>query len=329
MRLAALLLVSIGASCSSMPAAPGDASADAPGDVSAGAETNADAPGDGSIDAPDGSIDVTNDAPANDAPANDAPMNDSTMPGSPTCIARYLETAQDLVADDIAGGTGFTATWQNDSTGGFALATWPRGGAAGLRWTAADSSHAQLYVRFDLRRTSSTFNTKQLKIFGWGLVPGGSRYSNFTFGPQVSGYGGGLSAGGVAYSDSIGGGDNSCSPGYGGYTSPPSTGYGGSFSRTPYPTQAVVTGGVTQAINDWDTWEVFVRYNDDGTPNGEIAVWKNHALIFHYTNMFNCGTGLQHIGGFWLGGYTSGSNGPYTEHYRRVCVSYDRPASLP
>lgn len=226
-----------------------------------------------------------------------------------------------------SGGSG-TAQWTTDDTGGFARITWVNNGTRGLRWRGGMSTqHNQIYIKFDLRRYSTSYNTKQLKIFGRGNLQSPQQpYSNFTFGPQRTGYDGGTGAGGVVWSDSPSGGDNSASPSYGGYTSPPSTGGGGSFSRTPYPTQTVTTPGVTQAINDWDTWEMFVRYNDDGINNGIIAVRKAGVLIFRYDNVWNCGTGLQWIGGFSLGEYATTAGA--IEDFRRVYASWNTPAWL-
>lgn len=229
-----------------------------------------------------------------------------------------LYTAQDMTVDDIAGGTGFTAEWLEDGTGGYAHLTWPNGSSAGLQFSIPSSTVTdRIYVKFDLRRLSSSYNTKQLKIYGWGLA-NGSAYSNFTFGPQMDSYGGGTGAGGVAYSDRVDGGDTITSCRYDGTER-------GTYSRNPHPTQTLVTAGVTQTINGWDSWEMYVQYNDDATNDGIIAVRKNGTPILQLDDVWNCGVGLQRLGGLWLGAYAQSVAGA-VEDYRRVDISYDRPA---
>jgi hypothetical protein len=225
------------------------------------------------------------------------------------------------------GGAGNTAVWTTDATGGFARLTYGSGGTAGLRWTISSLTHPQIYVRFEIRR-SSTNTTKQLKIFGkYFFGGGGTDYSNATFG-CMGGYTGYVP--GVHYSDAIGGGDTSCEMNVGGYPTNnlPQIGYGTNFSRSPYPTMTTVSGTPAaptpqRSDGNWEQWEMFVLFNTNGTPNGETVMWQDGVKRLHLTNQYNCGNDLQAWSGLDLGGYANVSG--FHEDYRLASVSYDRP----
>lgn len=227
-----------------------------------------------------------------------------------------LVTGIDTMTYNQNSGTG-TLEWITDE-GGYARHTWNSAGTRGLRW-AVPAGHSQLYVRFDLRRSSSAWNSKQCKIFG---IDPPTLYSNFTFGPQMDTYLGGTSAHGVAYSDWVEGGDNLTGVRYNGDET-------GTFQRSPHPTQEVVTSNVTQAINDWDTWEMFVRYNSNGTNNGRCAVRKNGTLIMRLVDMWNCAPDAQEFSAVGLSEYDQGAGAapyPRYEDYRDFRASYDTPS---
>lgn len=206
-------------------------------------------------------------------------------------------------------GASFSAGWD----GTYATLSWDTAGTAGLRWEPANPNQRQVYIRLRVKAfQGAAAVSKILKMKGPG-----SSYSNFTFGPQLQSYSGGAPrAIGLAYSDAVGGGDNSTSWLLDGTLSG-----GGVYSRVPRPTFRV--GTQTNLTASETVVEVFWKFNDDGKPNGEIAIWIDGALKTHAVNLYNCGTGLQKIGYIGVGEY-SGVSG-VIEKFRDFAVSYDRP----
>ncbi len=79
----------------------------------------------------------------------------------------------------------------------------------------------------------------------------------------------------------------------------------------------------------WDEYEVFIKFNDMGSQNGEFITWRNGSLLSHWTNIYNtanvalgAATGATRDG-VSLADY-SGSSG-FHEDYKKWYISYDRP----
>jgi len=223
---------------------------------------------------------------------------------------------------DNSSGQVHSAEWD---AGGFARLTWAaeaNAGTFGLRYNIP-SGKFQSLTQFDIRR----HGTKTSKILkSPGINNGtGNPTSNYTFGATLGGY---VSAGlDIYYSDSVNGGDNST-----GYTMTGSLGGGTSETRAT-PTKTVVTpGGINMSVDGvtWDTYEVFVKFNETGIANGEIGIRKNGTLILHFEDVWNCaepaidGARFRKYAG--LGEYSSSRD--FYEDYRNFKIGYDRPAWL-
>jgi len=228
-----------------------------------------------------------------------------------------------MVAFDDHGGN--SITWMTDATGGFARvntkpSTTVQGGTCGLQWTGLDTTKKGIYLKYDLRRTSLP-NSKECKIFGFGYPPPGI-FSDFTWGCNVGGYSGNTP--GLSYSDASTGGDINTQ--FWLYAAPTLTG-GSSYSRTPHPTINVQPASTFRydIAGNWQTHEIWMLQNDDGTPNGEVAQWIDGTLVFWATGMWNCRTGGQGFVRVDLFGYTDPANPQIIEDYRNFYASYTRP----
>lgn len=203
-----------------------------------------------------------------------------------------------------------TSVWD---AGGFARITYNVSGTYGLRFTP-DTTKTQVYVRFELRRNQLN-TTKQFKLLGNGAI-----LSNATMGAAGGGYTGNLYY--IGYGDNVASeNDGTC------ITRMDGTLQGGSaYTRTP-PTDVYSPAMVYQDYSGtvWEQYELFWKYNDSGVANGEIIIWKDSVLIFHFTNVYNCadGVGNNTLGQIGIGEY-SGNAGVY-EDYRNLSISYERP----
>jgi len=223
---------------------------------------------------------------------------------------------------------GNSITWMTDATGGFArVNTKPgstaQGGTCGLTWGALDPTKKGIYIKYDLRRTTSAADSKELKVFGFGYNSTPQQaFSNCTWGANAGGYSGTRMS--LSYSDATSGGDintqfflDAC---------PTLTG-GSSYSRTPHPTPKVIptlAQNTEDVAGNWQTHEIWWLQNDDGTPNGEAAHWINGVLVFWCNAMYNCRTGGQGFVRVDLFGYTPAGT-TLVEDYRNFYVSYTRP----
>lgn len=222
---------------------------------------------------------------------------------------------------------GNSILWMTDSTGGFArvntnpTGSSPQGGTCGLTFAGLDTTKKGVYVKYEMRCTTDTVNSKECKIFGNGYNDTPSVYSNFTVGCNVGGYTGATP--GLSYSDSVSGGDVDTQ--FFLYAAPTLTG-GSSYSRTPHPTIVVQpsSGFVYDTSGNWQLHEHWFGQNDDGTPNGEYAQWIDGELIFYAKDMWNCRTGGQGFVRVDLFGYTTPGNSLVVD-FRNFGLGYIRP----
>jgi hypothetical protein len=214
------------------------------------------------------------------------------------------------------GSPAFTASWD----GTYAVLTWPTPGNSGLIYSFPVKARTQLYARVRVKAFQGVAAiSKMLKMIG-DSRGGGNPTSNFTLGPQLQGYAGGAPrALGLAYSDALGGGDNSVSWVLDGTLSG-----GGAYSRTPHPTFNV--GAQTNLTANETLVEIFWKYNTDGNSDGEIAIWIDGVLKTWAVNVINCGTGLQKMDYVGVGELRGDSiTGSLIELYRDFAISPNRP----
>jgi hypothetical protein len=238
------------------------------------------------------------------------------------------------------GGTSNTATWNPSGLGQFLRIAANSIGTYGLRWTTSATGMNQVCVQYDIRRFQNNCS-KQLKTYGWGLAnPSGSPpTSNCTIGCTMGGYAG--TAYGLYYGDAAtGSNDATCPMDCKGYPtgSLPTIGYGGSFSRTPYPTQSLVTpAGIDQDITGtvFETYMAYFKASSNATNDGEVALWKKIAgvwtLILHETAMWNCSANTQDRGGCGLYEYSGNVGttfGTWVEDYRNFFLMFSKPVGM-
>lgn len=233
-----------------------------------------------------------------------------------------------------AGLTGFTT---NTSHG---TVTWDAGGFARVESTSAgvtsidyaiSPTTSQLLVQYDIRR-QSTAGSKQMKI----TASGDTYVSNFTV--QTASYNSARFD--PSWSDDSDGGDNDIEIDLTG------TLRGGAVAtRSPPFVKVVYQASDTAVVQDitgtvWETWKFWLKQNSDNTADGELAIWKNGALVLHLTNVWNCATttgdGVHggapvalsnyKFGRLWLYGYANASG--VIEDYRNFKIGYTRPSEL-
>ena len=263
------------------------------------------------------------------------------MPASPGVVAlsgqaASLASSQNFAVTSLITGinNGVTAfddhggnqiNWMSDGTGGFArvqntnTSGVVQGGTCGLTWSVSDTTKSGIYIKYDLRRTTASYNSKECKIFGLGYP---TIFSDFTWGCNTGGYQGNTP--GLSYSDASTGGDINTQ--FNLYAAPTLTG-GSSYSRLPHPTVQTqpLSSYRYDVAGNWQTHEIWMQQNADGSANGEVAQWIDGTLIFWANAMWNCRTGGQGFVRVDLYGYTDPINGAFTEDYRNFYVSYDRP----
>ena len=221
---------------------------------------------------------------------------------------------------DESGGSN-SYNW-SDSDGGYVTLTYNSANTSGLEWDFPNTSTYQVWVKYDVQR-SSTKASKQLKIFSQGSP---TNPSNATFGPTSGGYTNATSYS-VYYSDRVAGGDNQVAYLMTGALT------GGAVLSRDGPTKVITSTSVSQSTTGtvWETYEVFIKFNDEGAKNGEIAIRKDGVTRLYLTDVWNAGEGNEALfrmrDYISLGAYSATSG--FSEKYRKFKVSYDRPYWLP
>lgn len=253
--------------------------------------------------------------------APDEGGGDPGDPGDDRGISEYL--IQTLVTGTdgltVFGNSEIIDIDWSDDDGGFVRLTWSDAGSAGLRYRVNESTK-QVYISYEIRRHSAYFS-KQLKVNDRSVGPG-CDCSNMTFGPSFSGgLNSQITAWGINYGDGISGSnDNQIANDIEGYDP------GDPFTRDP-PRNRVVSDmddwrqDVTGTV--WHLVEIFVKFNDPDTPNGEVAVWFEGELVLWEDLMYNSTNlnGYPRDIGIGEVSYRAG----LVEDYRDFRVSLERP----
>lgn len=211
-----------------------------------------------------------------------------------------------------------TVSWETGE-GGFARLTWADDGTSGLRY-AIQAETKQVYISYEIRRHSAYFS-KQIKVLDRS-VGGGTNYSNMTFGPS---HGAGLeqqSRGfGINYGDGVSGtNDNAIANDIEGFDA------GDPFTRAPPRNRVTSSDAAYQQDVSGTVWrlvEIFVKFNDPDTQNGEVAIWFDGELVLWEDQMYNSTNANGYPSTIGIGevSYHDG----LVEDYRRFRVSVERP----
>jgi hypothetical protein len=203
-----------------------------------------------------------------------------------------------------------------DSVNGYAVVT-TTGSVQGLSYSLLNRSTQYLYVKVDCRKSSTTQSSKHFKVFGQNI----SGRSNCTWAP--GGYAGDRY--GIYYGDNqTGGNDATTEMKFDGVL----TG-GGFYSRTPHPT-FVVTSTVLFDTS-FHTEEYWMKFNDTGVANGELACILDGVVKFHAKNLFNCHDGGNLRDYFSLTAFTQSPGVGVIEYWKNLYVGTslsNRPSVL-
>lgn len=90
------------------------------------------------------------------------------------------------------------------------------------------------------------------------------------------------------------------------------------------------TGSINPKDGKWHTWELHMKYNDDGQNNGIYEVWYDGTLVLGATGVNNRSTNSpKYIRSIQIGGWNQNYKGiPYSIYYDNVVVSTTRIDAL-
>lgn len=209
---------------------------------------------------------------------------------------------------------GTTPTWATDGTGQYVSVAYSAS-AGGLSWSLPSFGQTQVYVKVDMRRNTLLLHSKYCKFRSWYLDYGGGNYSNMTFGNGYS-----TEAPSIGYGDNVSGNnDQGIAYNWDGTS-------GGTFTRAT-PTLANSTSYTYDT--SWHTYEYFVKQNSDNTADGIVAIRidQDNAKRFILTNMYNASNGSQSFGSIGIGEWSNNSG--FTEDFRNLGISFDKPSWVP